>query len=202
MPITVIFILLTGVMGLSFDERTQNADSHPNIIPVINTSGLGKILQKAFPQVWNTPNILAIIHIQEYGGEPAFRAYIRGSNSQKEEWASKVKRDSFLFQLGGVGSINSHEAAAATLTIHLQDGIVTNTSLTSSTKSSPTPMTLSITSGMPNNFSEMPQQSTTLNLRREETTTNVKPRLPSVASVWKVNASFLLMLSAVVMLAV
>lgn len=108
MPITVIFILLTGVMGLSFDERTQNADSHPNIIPVINTSGLGKILQKAFPQVWNTPNILAIIHIQEYGGEPAFRAYIRGSNSQKEEWASKVKRDSFLFQLGGVGSGKEH----------------------------------------------------------------------------------------------
>ena len=64
-------------------------------------------------------------------------------------------------------------------------------------------MTLSITSGMPNNFSEMPQQSTTLNLRREETTTNVKTRSPSsVANAWKVNALFLLMLNAVVMLAV
>lgn len=98
--------------------------------------------------------------------------------------------------------IKSHEAAAATLTIHLQDGMVTSTSLTSSTKSSPTPMTLGITSGVPNNFSEMPQQSTTLNLRREETTTNVKTRLPSVASVWKVNASFLLMLNAVVILGI
>lgn len=63
-------------------------------------------------------------------------------------------------------------------------------------------MTLSITSGMPNDFSEMPQQSTTLNLRREETTTDGKTRLPSVASAWKANASFLLMLNAVVMLAV
>ncbi|XP_004593949.2 oligodendrocyte-myelin glycoprotein [Ochotona princeps] len=99
------------------------------------------------------------------------------------------------------GATNSHEAAAATLTVHLQDGMVANTSLTSSTKSSPTPLTLSITSGMPNNFSEMPQQSTTLNLRREETTTNVKTHLPSVASAWEVNTSFLLMLNAVVMLA-
>ncbi|XP_045692036.1 oligodendrocyte-myelin glycoprotein [Phyllostomus hastatus] len=97
--------------------------------------------------------------------------------------------------------IDSHEAAAATLTIHLQDGMVTNTSLTSSKKSSPTPMTLSITSGMPNNFSEMPQQSTTLNLRREETTTNAKTRLPSAASAWKVNALLLLLFGAVVVLA-
>ncbi|KAL6032580.1 hypothetical protein STEG23_036069 [Scotinomys teguina] len=96
---------------------------------------------------------------------------------------------------------NSHEAAAATLTIHLKDGMMSNTSLTSATRSSPTPMTLSITSGMPNNFSEMPQQSTTLILRREETTANVKTQLPSVASTWKVNASLLFMLNAVVMLA-
>ncbi|KAK7830030.1 hypothetical protein U0070_003485 [Myodes glareolus] len=95
---------------------------------------------------------------------------------------------------------DSHEAAAATLTIHLQDGVISNTSLPSAAKSSPTPMTLSITSGMPNNFSEMPQQSTTLNLRREETTANVKTQLPSVASAWKVNASLLFMLNAVVML--
>ncbi|XP_049984843.1 oligodendrocyte-myelin glycoprotein [Alexandromys fortis] len=95
---------------------------------------------------------------------------------------------------------DSHEAAAATLTIHLQDGVISNTSLPSAAKSSPTPMTLSITSGMPNNFSEMPHQSTTLNLRREETTANVKTQLPSVASAWKVNASLLFMLNAVVML--
>ncbi|XP_039108795.1 oligodendrocyte-myelin glycoprotein [Hyaena hyaena] len=101
-----------------------------------------------------------------------------------------------------VGTISSHEAAAATLTIHLHDGVVTDTSLTSSTKSPPTPMTLSITSGMPSNFSEMPQQSTTLNLRREETTTNVKSHLPSAASAWEANASFLLVLSAVALLAV
>lgn len=96
---------------------------------------------------------------------------------------------------------SSHEAAAATLTIHLQDGMSSNASLTNAAKSSPTPVTLSITSGMPNNFSEMPQQSTTLNLRREETTANVKTQPPSSASAWKVNASLLLMLNAVVMLA-
>lgn len=96
---------------------------------------------------------------------------------------------------------SSREAAAATLTIHLQDGMSSNASLTSAAKSSPTPVTLSITSGMPNNFSEMPQQSTTLNLRREETTANVKTQPPSSASAWKVNASLLLMLNAVVMLA-
>ncbi|XP_077605811.1 oligodendrocyte-myelin glycoprotein [Crocuta crocuta] len=101
-----------------------------------------------------------------------------------------------------VGTISSHEAAAATLTIHLHDGVVTDTSLTSSTKSPPTPMTLSITSGMPSNFSEMPQQSTTLNLQREETTTNVKSHLPSAARAWEANASFLLVLSAVALLAV
>lgn len=95
---------------------------------------------------------------------------------------------------------DSHEAAAATLTIHLQDGVISNTSLPTAAKSSPTPMTLSITSGMPNNFSEMPQQSTTLNLRREETTANVKTQLPSVASAWRVNASLLFLLNAVVML--
>ncbi|XP_075415362.1 oligodendrocyte-myelin glycoprotein [Tenrec ecaudatus] len=99
-------------------------------------------------------------------------------------------------------TIKLHEAAAATLTIHLQNGVVTNTSLTSSMKSVPTPMTLSITSGTPSNFSEMPQQSTTLTLRREETTTNVKTYSPSVASVWKVNTSFLLLLNAVLLLAV
>lgn len=96
---------------------------------------------------------------------------------------------------------SSQEAAAATLTIHLQDGMSSNASLTSATKSSPTPVTLSITSGMPNNFSEMPQQSTTLNLRREETTANVKTQPPSAASAWKVNASLLLLLNAVAMLA-
>ncbi|XP_004706995.1 oligodendrocyte-myelin glycoprotein [Echinops telfairi] len=99
-------------------------------------------------------------------------------------------------------TIKLHEAAAATLTIHLQNGMVTNTSLTSSMKSVPTPMTLSITSGTPNNFSEMPQQSTTLTLRREETTTNVKAHSPSVASVWKVNTPFLVLLNAVLVLAV
>ncbi|EDL15608.1 oligodendrocyte-myelin glycoprotein precursor [Mus musculus] len=96
---------------------------------------------------------------------------------------------------------NSHEAAAATLTIHLQDGMSSNASLTSATKSPPSPVTLSIARGMPNNFSEMPRQSTTLNLRREETTANGNTRPPSAASAWKVNASLLLMLNAVVMLA-
>lgn len=71
---------------------TQNADSLTNTIPVISTSGLGEVLQQAFSPILNTPNVLAAILIQEHGGEPAFRAYIRGSNSQKEEWVFKVEK--------------------------------------------------------------------------------------------------------------
>lgn len=71
---------------------TQNADSLTNTIPVINMSGLGEVLQQAFSPILNTPNVLAAIHIQKHGGEPAFRAYIRGSNSQKEEWVFKVEK--------------------------------------------------------------------------------------------------------------
>ncbi|XP_007664845.2 oligodendrocyte-myelin glycoprotein [Ornithorhynchus anatinus] len=89
----------------------------------------------------------------------------------------------------------SHEAAAATRTIRLQDAIAANT-----TKSPTTPMVLSITSGVPTNFSEMPQ-STTVTLRREETTTSIlNTRLRSTASVWKVYAPYILMLNVAVIL--
>ncbi|XP_036622361.1 oligodendrocyte-myelin glycoprotein [Trichosurus vulpecula] len=99
------------------------------------------------------------------------------------------------------GKANSHEAAAATLTIHIQDATVLNASFTSSTKSSTTPMTLSITSGMPSGFSEMAQQSTTLTLRREETTTNaLNARLPSAASIWKANVAYVLMVNVIVIM--
>ncbi|XP_043860275.1 oligodendrocyte-myelin glycoprotein [Dromiciops gliroides] len=84
------------------------------------------------------------------------------------------------------GKTNSHEAAAATLTIHIQDATSFNSSFMSSTKSSTTPMTLSITSGVPSSFSGMAQQSTTLTLRREETTTSAfNAHLPSTASIWR-----------------
>ena len=70
---------------------TQNADSHPNIIPVINTSGLEAVLLQGFAQIFNTPHILAAVHIQE-NGESLPSGLISGSKCQKEEWVFKAKK--------------------------------------------------------------------------------------------------------------
>ncbi|NXY24876.1 OMGP protein, partial [Atrichornis clamosus] len=90
----------------------------------------------------------------------------------------------------------SHEAAA-THTIHVQESTEGNSSLARPTGASTTPMTLSITSGMPTNYSRMPQ-STTATLRREEPTPSApEPRVPSRASTWEMGLLFLLLLHAV-----
>ncbi|XP_071431340.1 oligodendrocyte-myelin glycoprotein [Pithys albifrons albifrons] len=92
-----------------------------------------------------------------------------------------------------------HQEAAATHTIHIRDPTEGNSSLTRSTGSSTTPMTLSITSGMPTNYSKMPQ-STTATLRKEEPTTSVpNTRVPSRASTWEVSLVCLVVLHAVAM---
>ncbi|XP_025962750.1 oligodendrocyte-myelin glycoprotein isoform X2 [Dromaius novaehollandiae] len=79
------------------------------------------------------------------------------------------------------GKVSSHEAAA-TRTIYIKDSTEVNSSTARPTGSSTTPLTLSITSGMPTNYSKMPQ-STTATLRNEESTTNIlNTHVPSKAS--------------------
>ncbi|XP_019366606.1 PREDICTED: oligodendrocyte-myelin glycoprotein [Gavialis gangeticus] len=98
------------------------------------------------------------------------------------------------------GKVSSHEVAA-THTIYIQDSTDVNSSLASSTGSSTTPMTLSITSGMPTNYSKMPQQSTTVTLKKEETATNIfNTRVPSAASVCQTYSFYIVMLNAVAVL--
>ncbi|KFR09495.1 oligodendrocyte-myelin glycoprotein [Opisthocomus hoazin] len=91
------------------------------------------------------------------------------------------------------------QEAAATHTIYVKDSTEVNSSLTRSTGSSTTPMTLSITSGMPTNYSKMPQ-STTATLRKEESTTNIlNTRVPSKASICETYLFYVVMLNAVAM---
>ncbi|KFQ24782.1 PREDICTED: oligodendrocyte-myelin glycoprotein [Merops nubicus] len=97
------------------------------------------------------------------------------------------------------GKVRSQEAAA-THTVHIKDPTELNSSLAHSTGSSTTPMTLSITSGMPTNYSRMPQ-STTATLRKEESTTSIlNTRVPSTASVCEIYLVSVAMLNAVAML--
>ncbi|NXM33930.1 OMGP protein, partial [Oxyruncus cristatus] len=82
--------------------------------------------------------------------------------------------------------------AAATHTIHAMDPTQGN-----STGSATTPMTLSITSGMPTNYSKMPH-STTATLRKEDATTGApKARVPSRASTWQLSLLYVVVLHAV-----
>ncbi|NXT13620.1 OMGP protein, partial [Prunella fulvescens] len=85
------------------------------------------------------------------------------------------------------------QEAAATRTILVQDSSAGNASLAPATGSSTTPMTLSITSGMPTNYSKMPQ-STTATLRKEEATPST--RVPSRASRWQMGLLCLALLHA------
>ncbi|XP_030818252.1 oligodendrocyte-myelin glycoprotein [Camarhynchus parvulus] len=91
----------------------------------------------------------------------------------------------------GTDSPNGPQEAAATRTILVQDSTEGNASLAPATGSSTTPMTLSITSGMPTNYSKMPQ-STTATLRKEEAT----PGVPSRASHWQMGLLCLALLHA------
>ncbi|NXD65925.1 OMGP protein, partial [Eolophus roseicapillus] len=91
----------------------------------------------------------------------------------------------------------SSQEAAATHTIYIRDSTEVNSSLTPPMGSSTTPLTLSITSGMPTNYSKMPQ-STTATLRKEEATTNVlNTHVPSQASTREMCLLCVVMLSAV-----
>ncbi|NWR08482.1 OMGP protein, partial [Paradoxornis webbianus] len=88
------------------------------------------------------------------------------------------------------------QEAAATRTILLQASGRGNASLAPATASSTTPMTLSITSGMPTNFSKMPQ-STTATFRKEEATPSAPDtRVPSRAGRWPAGLLWLPLLHA------
>ncbi|XP_063002465.1 oligodendrocyte-myelin glycoprotein [Elgaria multicarinata webbii] len=80
--------------------------------------------------------------------------------------------------------LSSYEAAAAPHTIYIQDTTSVNSSTMGLAGSPTTPMTLSITSGVPPNYSKRPQ-STTATAKREESTTKINPRAPSRANVCK-----------------
>lgn len=92
--------------------------------------------------------------------------------------------------------LNSYEAAAATQTIHLQGTSSGNSSATGLAGTSMTPMTLSITSGMPTNYSKRPQ-STTVTVKKAESATNVNPHRNSRASHCKGVPIFIVTLTVV-----
>ncbi|XP_071621580.1 oligodendrocyte-myelin glycoprotein [Heliangelus exortis] len=98
---------------------------------------------------------------------------------------------------GQGGSQPGSQEAAATHTFYIKDPAELYSSLTPSAGSSTTPMTLSITSGMPTNYSKMPQ-STTATLRKEESTTNVlNTHVPSKARISEMSLVCVVMLNAV-----
>ncbi|XP_012424164.4 oligodendrocyte-myelin glycoprotein [Taeniopygia guttata] len=89
--------------------------------------------------------------------------------------------------------LHGPQEAAATRTILVQDSTAGNASLAPATGPSTTPMTLSITSGMPTNYSKMPQ-STSTTFRKEEATPSA--RVPSRASRWQMGLLCLALLHA------
>ncbi|XP_048375269.1 oligodendrocyte-myelin glycoprotein [Sphaerodactylus townsendi] len=98
----------------------------------------------------------------------------------------------------GTEKLNSYEAAAATQTIHLQGTSSVNASTRGLAGTSVTPMTLSITSGMPTNYSKRPQ-STTLTIKKAESATKVNPNSKSRASHYEVVPFVTVLLTAVVL---
>ncbi|XP_060115456.1 oligodendrocyte-myelin glycoprotein [Heteronotia binoei] len=94
--------------------------------------------------------------------------------------------------------LNSYEAAAATQTIHLQGTSSVNSSTKGLAGTSVTPMTLSITSGMPTNQSRRPQ-STTVTVKKAESATNMNPHRNSRASHCKGVPFFIITLTVVVL---
>nr|XP_034995140.1 oligodendrocyte-myelin glycoprotein [Zootoca vivipara] len=92
--------------------------------------------------------------------------------------------------------LSSYEAAAATNGIYMQETTSVNSSTMGLVGPSTTPMTLSITSGVPTNYSKRPQ-STAVTVKREETTTKINPRAPSKANIPKGCLAFIVMLTTV-----
>ncbi|NXF09719.1 OMGP protein, partial [Smithornis capensis] len=97
-------------------------------------------------------------------------------------------------------SVRGAQEAAATHTMHSLEATRANASLARSTAPPSTPMTLSITSGMPTNYSRMPQ-STSSSFREEEATGSVpSSRVPSRASTWGLSVLHLVLLHTVALL--
>ncbi|XP_074451831.1 oligodendrocyte-myelin glycoprotein [Larus michahellis] len=93
----------------------------------------------------------------------------------------------------------SSQEAAATHTIYIADSTQLNSSLPGPAGAPTTPMTLSITSGMPTNYSKMPP-STTATFRKEESTTNAQnTHVPSKASIRQTYLFYVVTLNAVAM---
>uniref|UniRef100_A0A8D0DQV7 Oligodendrocyte myelin glycoprotein n=1 Tax=Salvator merianae TaxID=96440 RepID=A0A8D0DQV7_SALMN len=92
---------------------------------------------------------------------------------------------------------SSYEAEAATRTIYIQKAASINSSTTGLAGHPTTPMTLSITSGAPTNYSKRPH-NTTVTVKREETSTKMNRQVPSEANICKGNLSFMLTAAALV----
>ncbi|NXJ68167.1 OMGP protein, partial [Rostratula benghalensis] len=93
----------------------------------------------------------------------------------------------------------SSQEAAATHTIHIKGSTQLNASLGGSAGAPTTPLTLSITSGMPTDFSRTPP-STTGTFRKEEPTTNTQhSQVPSRASTRQICLVCVVTLKAVAM---
>ncbi|NWX05191.1 OMGP protein, partial [Caloenas nicobarica] len=111
---------------------------------------------------------------------------------------ASTDRALLLYPEGPSREVGSQEAAA-THTIHFRGPGDANASLARSTAPATTPMTLSITSGMPTNYSQVPR-STTATLRKEESTTSISnTRVPSEASTCEIYLVYVVMLNAVAM---
>lgn len=92
--------------------------------------------------------------------------------------------------------LSSYEAAAATQTIRLQGTGSVNSSTMSLAGTSVTPMTLSITSGVPTNYSKRPQ-STTVTAKKAESATSVNRHHHSRASHCEAVLHFIITLTGV-----
>ncbi|NWQ84388.1 OMGP protein, partial [Columbina picui] len=99
----------------------------------------------------------------------------------------------------GPSRAGGSQEAAATHTIQFGAPGDANASLARPSAPATTPMTLSITSGVPANYSQVPR-STTATLRKEEPTTSVSnTRVPSTASTCELCLVYVAMLNAVAM---
>ncbi|NXT01124.1 OMGP protein, partial [Jacana jacana] len=93
----------------------------------------------------------------------------------------------------------SSQEAAATHTIYIKDSTQLNSSLTGSAGAPTTPLTLSITSGMPTNFSRMPHSTTTTFRKEEPTTETQNTQVHARASTHQLYLVYVVTLNAVAM---
>ncbi|XP_074869973.1 oligodendrocyte-myelin glycoprotein [Carettochelys insculpta] len=112
---------------------------------------------------------------------------------------TSTDRPLLLYPVDPTTRKTSHEAAA-THSVYIKDSTDVNSSMMSSTGSSTTPMTLSITSRMLTNYSKMPQQSTTITSRKEESTTDIFNTHAPKSSICELYSSYVVMLNTVAIL--